>query len=174
MGAVDGLQRGSLDLMLTGRGSGGTEYVFDGKTKIVNAAYSIPYCRIEGLNATTGLHITPDEIALPDVVGRPRQGGIVNAMVRLLHWQSPDKPAPGAGPPPAKTIRARVHGVLASTVLQAVADPGYRDYGFDTAGEGSVNIDWTGAADDLTVAAVLTMSPPRSGARGRGAAHRFG
>jgi translocation and assembly module TamB len=166
MGAVDGFERGSLDLTLTGQGSGGAAYVFDGKAKIVNASYVIPYCRIEGLNATTGLHITPDEIALPGVVGRPRQGGIVNATVRLLHWRSPDKPAPGAGPPPAMTIRARVHGVLASAVLQTVADPGYRDYGFDTAGEGSVNIDWTGAADDLTVAAVLTMSPPRPGARG--------
>ena len=45
-------------------------------------------------------------------------------------------------------------------MLLTVADPGYRDYGFDTLGEGPVNVDWTGSADDLTVAAKLVMTAP--------------
>ena len=64
------------------------------------------------------------------------------------------------------TIRARVHGVRLSTLLESVADRGYQNYGFDTLGEGTVNIDWTGAADDLTVAAKLAMSAPQSSAAG--------
>ncbi len=37
----------------------------------------------------------------------------------------------------------------------------YRELGFDTTGEGTVNIDWTGSPDELSVAAVLAMSVPR-------------
>ncbi len=57
-------------------------------------------------------------------------------------------------------IRARVKGVRLTTVLESVIPPHYRDLGFDTAGEGTVNVDWMGSPDDLTVAAVLAMSVP--------------
>ena len=52
---------------------------------MINASYAIEYFWIDGVNATTRLHITPDEITLPDLVARPRQGGIVNAAVRYLN-----------------------------------------------------------------------------------------
>jgi translocation and assembly module TamB len=184
VGAVDGFRRGSVQLAVTAEGSGTSQYVVDGNAKVVNAGYVIPYVYIDGLNATTRLHITPDEIVLTDLVGRPRQGGIVNAELRYLNWSAPDNPPPApsaaadktkraplrpAQPPPvrpAMSIRARVHGVRLSTILESVADRGYQNYGFDTLGEGAVNIDWTGAADDLTVAAKLAMSTPPSSASG--------
>ncbi len=184
VGAVDGFRRGSVQLAVTAQGSGASQYVVDGNAKVINAGYVIPYVYIDGLNATTRLHITPDEIVLTDLVGRPRQGGIVNAELRYLNWSAPDNPPPApsaaadktkraplrpAQPPPvrpAMSIRARVHGVRLSTILESVADRGYQNYGFDTLGEGAVNIDWTGAADDLTVAAKLAMSAPQSSAPG--------
>ncbi len=168
LGAVDGLRSGSMELALTGQGSGASQYVLDGTAKLINVSYAIPYVqRIDGLNATTRLHITPDEIALPGVVARPRQGGIVNADIRYLNWSSPDNLPPSAPKRQVMGIHARVHGVRLSTVLLTVADPGYRDYGFDTLGEGPVNVDWTGSADDLTVAAKLVMTAPESVAPGQ-------
>ncbi len=168
LGAVDGLRGGSVELALTGQGNAASPYVLDGTAKLINASYAIPYVqRIDGLNATTRLHITPDEISLPGVVARPRQGGIVNADIRYLNWSSPDNLPPSSPKRQVMGIHARVHGVLLSTVLLSVADPGYRDYGFDTLGEGPVNIDWTGSVDDLTVAAKLVMSAPESVAPGQ-------
>ena len=184
LGAVDGFRRGSVQLAATAQGNEASPYVVDGNAKVINAGYVIPYVYIDGLNLTTRLHITPDEIVLSDLVGRPRQGGIVNAELHYLNWSAPDNPPPTppagadktrrAPQPPAQpapvrpvmTIRARIHGVRLSTLLESVAERGYQNYGFDTLGEGPVDIDWTGAADDLTVAAKLAMSAPQSSAPG--------
>jgi translocation and assembly module TamB len=159
MGLVDGFRRGSVDLAVTGQGGGDGQYVLDGNAKVVNASYAIEYFWIDGVNATTRLHITPDEIALPDLVGRPRQGGIVQAAFRYLHWNTPFVPVKAAGAQ-VMSIRARVRGVRLTTVLNSVVPVPWRDLGFDTEGDGIVNIDWTGGPDDLTVAAVLGMSVP--------------
>jgi translocation and assembly module TamB len=165
LGAVDGFRRGSVDLALTGQGTGSAQYLLDGSARVNNASYAMEYFWVDGVNATTHFHITPDEIALPDLVGRPREGGTVYAALRFLHWSAPESSpkAPGAQ---VMSIRARVRGVRLTTVLESVMEPRYRNLGFDTAGEGTVNIDWIGSPDDLTVAAVLTMSAPASVAPG--------
>jgi translocation and assembly module TamB len=159
MGLVDGFRRGSVDLAMAGQGSGDGKYALDGNAKVVNANYAIEYFWIDGVNLTTRLHITPDEISLPDVVARPRQGGIVQAAFRYLHWNTSftSAKAPGAQ---VMSVRARVRGVRLTTVLASVVPVHWRDLGFDTAGDGIVNVDWTGGPDDLTVAAVLGMSVP--------------
>ena len=157
LGVVDGFRRGSADFAATGEGSGGGQFVLDGRAKLAGVTYSIPYVLIDGLNATTGFHVTPQEITLPDFVGRPRQGGIVTAAVRYANW---------AGRVPVMTIRARVREVLLSTVLYSVVARGYQDLGFDTLGEGPVDVDWTGEASDLTVAARLRMTNPQQTAPG--------
>ena len=165
LGAVDGFRRGSADLSLTARGDGANEYVVDGNAKVVDASYAIEYFWIDGASATTHLHITPNEIVLPDLVGRPRQGGIVNAALRFVNWNAPFGPAKAAGAQ-VMSIRARVRGVRLTTVLESVVPRPYRNLGFDTAGEGNVSVDWTGSPDDLTVAAVLAMSAPQTSAPG--------
>jgi translocation and assembly module TamB len=159
LGVVDGFRRGSVNLAVTAHGTGANEYVIDGNAKVINTSYAIEYFWIDGVNATTHLHITPSEISLPDLVARPRQGGIVYAALRFLNWSAPDSlpKTPGAQ---VLNIRARVRGVLLTTVLESVVPPHYRNLGFDTAGEGNVSVDWTGSPDDLTVAAVLAMSVP--------------
>jgi translocation and assembly module TamB len=187
LGAVGGLKRGIVDLQVAGQGSSSSPFVLDGNAKLVNGNYADQYVVIDGLNATTRLHVTPDEITLSDVVARPRQGGVINAVFRYLNWSAPaTAPAASSGASrenarriprqpaqrvpvvvvPVVSIRARVHGVLLTTVLQAVVDRSYRDLGFDSAGDGTVNVDWTGTADDLTVAAVLAMSAPQPVAPG--------
>ena len=125
----------------------------------MNASYAMEYFWIDGVNATTRLHITPDEISLPDLVARPRQGGIVQAAFRYLHWNTSFSPAKAPGAQ-VMSVRARVNGVRLTTVLDSVIPIHWRDLGFDTAGDGIVNVDWTGGPDDLTVAAVLGMSVP--------------
>jgi translocation and assembly module TamB len=166
LGLVDGFTRGSVDLAMKGQGSGSNQYVLEGKAKVINASYAIEDFWIDGLNATTGLHITPDEISLPDLVARPRQGGIINAAFRYLHWMAPfsSPKAPGAQ---VMSVRARVSGVRLTTVLESVLPRQYRELGFDAAGEGNVSVDWTGGPDDLTVGAVLAMSAPATVAAGR-------
>jgi translocation and assembly module TamB len=159
MGLVDGFRRGSVDLAVNGQGTGDGQYALDGNAKIVNASYAMEYFWIDGVNLTTRLHITPDEISLPDVVGRPRQGGIVQAAFRYLHWNTSFTPAKAPGAQ-VLSVRARVRGVRLTTVLGSVVPIHWRDLGFDTAGDGIVNVDWTGGPDDLTVAAVLGMSVP--------------
>jgi translocation and assembly module TamB len=165
LGAVDGFQRGSVELALTGQGTGSAQYQLDGSARVSNASYAMEYFWVDGLNATTHLHITPDEIALPDLIGRPREGGTVYAALRFLHWSAPDSSlkTPGAQ---VMSIRARVRGVRLTTVLESVMEPRYRNLGFDTVGEGPVNVDWVGSPGDLTVAAVLAMSVPTGVAPG--------
>ena len=165
LGAVDGFRRGSVDLVLTGQGTGGDRYLIDGSAKVNNAGYSMEYFWIDGVNATTHLHITPDEITLPDLIGRPRQGGTVYAALRFLHWSAPDSSAKAPGAQ-VMSIRARVREVRLTTVLESVLEPPYRNLGFDTAGEGTVSVDWMGSPDDLTVGAVLAMSVPAGVAPG--------
>ena len=159
MGLVDGFRRGSVDLGVTGQGTGDGQYVLDGNAKIINASYAIEYFWIDAVNATTRLHITPDEIALPDLVARLRQGGTVQAAFRYLHWNTSFGPAKAPGAQ-VMSVRARVRGVRLTTVLASVVPIHWRDLGFDTTGDGTVNVDWTGGPDDLTVAAVLGMSVP--------------
>ncbi len=167
LGAVDGFRSGSLELALTGQGDAANPYVLDGTAKLINLGYAISWARVDGLNVTTRVHITPEEISLPGVVARPRQGGIFNADIRYLNWSAPDN-LPRSDPKrQVMGIHARVHGVRLSSALLSFADPGYRDYGFDTLGEGPLNIDWVGSADDLTIAAKLVMSAPPNVAAGQ-------
>jgi translocation and assembly module TamB len=165
MGLVDGFRRGSVDVALTGEGSSGNQFVLDGNAKVINAGYAIEYFWIDGANATTRFHITPTEIVLPDLIARPRQGGIVNATFRLLNYSAPFGPPKAAGAQ-VLSIRARVQGVRLTTVLESVLPPHYRDLGFDASGVGNVSVDWTGGPDDLTVGAVLAMSAPQTIAPG--------
>ena len=183
LGVVDGLKQGAADISIQAQGNG-SDFAMDGKAKVNNATYSIPYVLVDGAKGSATLHITPREITLSDIVGYPRQGGMVNATLRYSNWMAPATPAapirqgtaaggkPGskATPSPLLTptmsIRARVRGVLLSTVMYTVVERPYRDLGFDTLGEGPVDIDWTGDASDLTVAANLVMRPPASPARG--------
>jgi translocation and assembly module TamB len=165
LGLVDGFRQGSVDLALTAEGSGGNQFVLDGKAKVVNAGYAIEYFWIDGANATTRFHITPTEIVLPDLIARPHQGGIVNATFRLLNYSAPFGPPKAAGAQ-VLSIRARVQDVRLTTVLESVLPPHYRDLGFEAAGVGNVSVDWTGGPDDLTVGAVLAMSAPQTTAPG--------
>jgi translocation and assembly module TamB len=159
LGLVDGFESGTIDLAVTSHGSGAGQFAVDGNAKVVNGGYKIQYFRIYGVNATTRLHVTPDEILLPDLVARPKEGGVVTAVVRFLHYTAADN-APKLADRPTMNIRAQINQIRLTTLLDSLADPGYRRYGFDTTGVGKVDIDWTGAADDLTIAALLTMNAP--------------
>jgi translocation and assembly module TamB len=164
-GLVDGFRQGSVELAMKGSGRGGDQYALDGQAKVVNASYAIEYFWIDGVNVSTRVHITPDEISLSDLVGRPRQGGLIRATFRLLHWMQPFTPpkAPGAQ---VLSVRARIADVRLTTVLESVLPPRYRTLGFETSGDGDVDIGWVGGPDDLTVGAALTMKLPPSTPRG--------
>ena len=144
MGAVDGFRGEARTLLLPAREAGANQYVVDGNAKVVNASYAIEYFWIDGANATTHLHITPDEIVLPDLVGRPRQGGIVNAALRYVNWSAPFRTSEARRRGPShEHSRPRARRPPDHRTRKCWSPP-YRNLGFDTAGEGTVNVDWTG------------------------------
>ncbi|HEV2276378.1 MAG TPA: translocation/assembly module TamB domain-containing protein [Acidobacteriaceae bacterium] len=169
---VDGLRQGAASLNLTGEGSGSTRFSLGGDLRIVDGGYRDNYVVLSGVNATTHLLINPTEIALEGVKGSLREGGSVDATLRIAHWNkgaatSPETPLrPIRGKPvsavqPAFTIQAVIHAVRLPTVLRAVAVRQFQNLGFDTAATGAVDIAWTGPADDLTVSAGLQLTAPR-------------
>jgi translocation and assembly module TamB len=162
---VDGFKRGTVNLSLKGVGHGADQYSLDGQAKVNNASYAMEYFWIDGVNATTPVHITPDEISLLGLVARPRQGGIIRADFRYLHWMAPFTPAKAPGAQ-VLGIRARIADVRLTSVLESVLPRQYRTLGFETAGDGTVNIDWVGSPDDLMVSAAVTMKLPPTTASG--------
>jgi len=190
--AVPGVDRGVANLQVQGKGNL-TAFAIDGQAKVTDGGYRIPEVRVSGVNATTNIHITQDEIALTALKARLATGGSVEGELHLLNWLAP---APKTGvavsslpasheakktgaasvakqieniPAPATVetgiIRARVHGITLRNILDITTPPGYHDLGFDTSADGTATVDWTGAVDDLKVSAnvALTAGSGRDG-----------
>jgi translocation and assembly module TamB len=177
---IDGQLEGTSNLDVQGRGTSAGDFVLEGNIGLSNGGYRTSYLAASGVNATMLLRMTPDEINLDRINARLQEGGSINAALRLLHWNAPASPPniPPKSPasrtrarPPAlprftASIRANVRGIRLPTILRMVAIRRYQDLGLDTAGDGTVNVDWTGLGEDLTVGAKVQFSPPRSSARG--------
>jgi translocation and assembly module TamB len=169
---IDGQLEGTTDLDIQGQGTAIGQFLVHGNVRLSNGGYRTSYLAASGVNATMRLRMTPDEIALNSLTARLREGGNVDATLRLLHWNTPAVPAqvpqvrvPGTRHvPPRSTasIRASVRGIRLASVLRMVAVPRYQDLGVDTAGNGEVSVNWTGSGEDLTVGAQLQLDAPAS------------
>ncbi|AXC15187.1 hypothetical protein ACPOL_5943 [Acidisarcina polymorpha] len=171
--AVPGLS-GVAGLQIQGKGNL-SAFVVDGQAKITGAEYRIPEVRVSGVNGSTNIHLTQDEIALTSLKARLPDGGSVDGELHLLNWLAPAPAAPAMkaavstaakkvqnlpAPPATMTgiIRAKIDRVSLRSVMEMTAPPGYHDLGFDTAASGLVAVDWAGTAADLKVSANVTMA----------------
>jgi translocation and assembly module TamB len=177
LAAVDGLERGVTGLQIQGSGTGVTDFDVTGKVQLKNGTYRQSYLLLSGINATSSLHATQDEVALPDVKVRLRQGGGVDANAKLIHYMVP-APAVAMTPPAAistrkKTaslknapqqeaaIHARIFGIRPETVFEIIAIEKYENLGFDTQADGRADVWWKGSIDDLMASANVTLAAPR-------------
>jgi translocation and assembly module TamB len=178
--AIDGLRQGSAELNLEGQGTVGSQgtaagqFQVQGNVRLRNAAFQTSYLVLNGLSAAANVRISPDEIALDGVSARLPEGGTAEGSARFLHWSGSTAAGMPAGsqsarPRPPKmtaSIRARVRRMGLPAVLRMVTIRRFQDLGFDTVADGTVNVDWTGSAEDLVVAAQLQLTAPPSPARG--------
>ena len=164
LAAVEGLGPGQAGLALKGQGTGTANFDVTGNLRLNDVGYKTPSLLLTGLNASTSLRATQDEITLPDLKARLRQGGGVDVDAKLLHWLPPAAPAPGQpaakAPPQQATIRTHLYGIKLQTVFETIAAHKYANLGFDTQADGDATIAWTGSPADLTAQAKLALSPP--------------
>ena len=177
LGAVDGLGPGETSLQIKGQGTGAKAFDVTGNVQLKNASYRTSYLLLNGINARSSLHATQDEVSLPDVRVRLRQGGGVDANARLVNYLAP---APAAQPaaamtssrkaPPKKATRgpqqeaaihARVFGIRPETVFEIIAIEKYENLGFDTQADGTADVWWKGSINDLGASAKVSLAPPR-------------
>ncbi len=97
---VDGLGPGEAVVQVKGEGTGTNAFALDGNLKLNGATYRSPSLLLSGLNATTSLHATQTEILLPNLMARLRQGGGVDANIKVVNWLPPAVPAPAPGATP--------------------------------------------------------------------------
>ena len=183
---VEGLRGGIADLHLSGHGRGYENFLVEADASLHDGIYKSSYVTLQGVNGTTKIHATEEELDVADSVVRLNHGGVIQGNLQLTHWLPPVLPPPPSGiessptankrviaasPPKLQktrgAIRVRVLGVTLQSILNATAARRYQDLGFDTAATGPVDVDWVGGADDLTVTAKVTMAPSPRGLNGQ-------
>lgn len=171
---IDGLRGGIADIRLKGGGHGAAFFLAEGDARIEGGDYRSEYVTLQGVNATTKIRATPDQLLLADADAKLQRGGIVQGEFRLDNWLAPT-PKTTVQKPGAKTvkvvqstgsIRAKIAGITLRSVLIATAIRRYQDIGFDTAVSGPVTVDWVGAGKDLKLDAKLKLAPAQSTERG--------
>ncbi len=172
---VDGLGPGTLGLDISGQGVGANSFDLNGRASLKDADYKTSSLLLTGVNATTMVRITQDEIWIPSLSVKLRQGGGVDGTLQLMHWMAPMPPttvtaAQKTARPIATKGRAlqqqqakinlRIHGIRAQTLLEMAAARRYQDLGFDTSLGGTANVAWTGSIAAMTADVKLALEPP--------------
>ncbi len=174
--AVPGLERGIAELQLTAKGNP-SAFTVDGNAKVLGAAYRIPSVQVSGVNGSTNIHITQDDIALTALRARLPEGGSFEGELRIANWlgatpaaptrkeavaavakKSQNLPSPAIGQVAAGSIRGQVRDITLRSVMRAVAPERDQDLGFDTAASGAASVLWTGDAADATVTANVRLA----------------
>jgi translocation and assembly module TamB len=183
LAGVVGLGPGEIGLQVKGRGVAAKTFDVTGKVQLRNATYRTQSLVLSGLNATTSLRATQDAVTLPDLKVRLRQGGGIDADVKVVNYMPPAAPAtaPGAAPttnvtatakrPTAKTpkqqgplqeaqIHATIFGIRPTEVFEVINLQKYDNLGFDTQVDGTADIAWKGSPADLVASTKVTLAPP--------------
>ncbi len=172
---VDGLGPGTVGLDISGQGQSANLFDVNGHASLKDAAYKTSSLLVTGLNASTTVRVTQDEISVPQLTINLRQGGGIDGSAQLLHWmaatppttiaqaQKTGRPIATKGPQPQQQeakIELRLHGLRAQTLLEMAAARKYQDLGFDTGLGGDVKVAWTGTPAALTADVKLALAPP--------------
>jgi translocation and assembly module TamB len=172
---VSGLGPGSAVLNISGQGVNETQFDINGNAALKDASYKSDSFLITGLNASTIVRVTQDEIVVPNLEVKLRQGGDINGSLQLLHWMAPTppttvtaaqkttRPIATRGPAPQQQqakIALKLRGIRVQTLLEMASAKKIADLGFDSALSGSANIGWTGTIAALTAETKLNLAPP--------------
>ena len=95
LAAIPGLDRGSAELEIAGQGTKG-KFTVDGQGTVADGTYRVGTVNLVGVNATTAIHITRNELALTDVQARFARGGSVDGTMRIIHWLNIGEATPGS------------------------------------------------------------------------------
>lgn len=173
--SIPGLDKGNVELQLTGQGTMNT-FTVDGQSKVTGGAYHTGTIHLAGVNATTALHLNEDELTLTNSQAKLAEGGTVDGTLRIVNWSGsappvPEKPqaAPGRrGPPQAPannkqqgTIRAHISDMTVASIMSIVAPPRDANLGFATFANGAVNLDWKGDSSNFVMDAKLALTAPQ-------------
>jgi translocation and assembly module TamB len=169
---IPGLAGGTAQLDAGGTGNGfgaGAQFSIDGTAGLTGGAYRVGTVFVSGAAGTAALHVDQDTIAVTGIHAHAA-GGSVDGDMRIVHWQAA-APPPGRRVPPGTPvtqgiIRTRIAGFALDRILDVVAPPHYRRFGFDTVATGTANLDWTGDASTFTGAVNVTLAPPQTAAPG--------
>ncbi|MBV8437012.1 MAG: translocation/assembly module TamB [Silvibacterium sp.] len=176
---IPGVERGIVQLKLAGQGTT-SAFAFDGQSTVTGATYHSGTVHVEGFSAKTAIHLTQDEVTLPNAHARLADGGTVEGSLRILNWASSAPAPPEKAPAPEKTIRrrkaagnatpsapqqqgtirARISGMTIASILSVVAAPEDRNLGFSSNVSGPVNLDWTGSSASFVMDAKLALVAP--------------
>jgi translocation and assembly module TamB len=123
LAAVPGLDQGVIALDLHGKGTKSL-FTIDGETRLGGVSYVASGVAIRGLNASTKLHVTQDELSLNNLVAHLARGGTVDGEAHLYNWLSPTTPASSAPvtAPLARGGKASAVSEAAKQLNQAAAD----------------------------------------------------
>jgi translocation and assembly module TamB len=162
-----GLAGGTAQLDAAGHGTL-AQFVIDGNADIAGGAFRQNTVNITGATAHALTHITQDAIVVSSIHALAA-GGSVDGNMRIDNWLAPTPPPvrqrtqPKSPPPPIErgTIRTHISGFALDRILEVVALPSFRRFGFDTVASGTANVDWTGSANDLIGTADVTLAAPR-------------
>ncbi len=173
---VDGLGPGTAVLNIAGQGTGATQFDVNGNAALHNASYKSPAVLISGLNASTNLRITQDEIVVPNLNLKLREGGSLEGSLNFMHWMAPapsttitaaqktTRPIATKGPAPEQQqakISLKLSGIRMQTLLEMAAAKKYQNLGFDTSLSGTANAGWTGSIAAVTAEVKLMLAPPK-------------
>jgi len=173
--SIPGLDKGNVELQLTGQGTMNT-FTVDGQSKVTGGAYHTGTIHLAGVNATTALHLNENELTLTNSQAKLAEGGTVDGTLRIVNWSGsappvPEKPqaAPGRrGPPQAQannkqqgTIRAHISDMTVASIMSIVAPPRDANLGFATFANGAVNLDWKGDSSNFVMDAKLALTAPQ-------------
>jgi translocation and assembly module TamB len=173
--SIPGLDKGNVELQLTGQGTSNT-FTVDGQSKVIGGAYHTGTIHLAGVNATTALHLNENELTLTNAQARLTEGGIVEGSLRIVNWLNNAPPAPEKppaatgrrGPAPAPpgnqeqgTIRAHIRDMTVASIMSVVAPPRDANLGFATVASGPVNLDWKGDSSNFVMDAKLAFTAPQ-------------
>jgi translocation and assembly module TamB len=173
---------GIAHLDLNGSGQAGS-FRLDGSVHVENGAYIGTGVVARGVGLDARVHADPQQLLITSIVARLREGGQIEGEVSLVHWLPPP-PSPAKRKsrvaahtlPPADQIDIPVNGkvtaqfkdVALDTILEMVCDPPFQHLGLDARVNGPANALWiNGDNRTLSVAALLSLTPPAHAAQGK-------
>jgi translocation and assembly module TamB len=173
---------GIAHLDLIGAGDGGSFHI-DGGVHVEGGSYIGTGVVATGIGLDAHVHADPRQLLITSILVRLRQGGQIDGDLSLAPWLAPP-PTPVKGKsriaahphPSADEITIPVNGkvtaqfkdVALDTILEMVCDPPFQHLGFDTRVNGPANALWIkGDNRTLSVAALLSLTPPSQAAQGK-------